>query len=108
MKYTNQEYAEKALEANNEGKLLIINDENKLEIIDIAKTESDIIFVNNAQKESLIQESNEKIAILQDTIDLDMAEDGDVDKLKKWRKYRVLLSRLDTNVENMELPEKPI
>lgn len=65
------------------------------------------VATNQSIIDKLTSEASQKIATLQDAIDLDMAEDGDADKLKKWRKYRVLLSRVDTSVENMKLPEKP-
>lgn len=70
-------------------------------------TKEQVIANNEATIKSLTQEATLEIGTLQDAIDLDMAEDGDADKLKKWRKYRVLLSRVNTTVENMELPEKP-
>ncbi|WP_392567112.1 tail fiber assembly protein [Utexia brackfieldae] len=58
-------------------------------------------------------DATQAIAIIQDTIDfkdeldLDIAED-DEEKLKAWRKYRVLLNKVDNTVEEMTLPEKPI
>ena len=50
---------------------------------------------NKMLKNSLLNEANENISILQDAIDLDMSEDGDEEKLKAWKKYRVLLNRID-------------
>ncbi|MFQ0995775.1 tail fiber assembly protein, partial [Gilliamella sp. BG2] len=46
---------------------------------------------NQALKNSLINEANEKIAILQDIIDLDMQEADEEAQLKAWKKYRILL-----------------
>lgn len=62
---------------------------------------------NQAMKNSLIKEANEKITILQDAIDLEMAEDGDDEMLKAWKKYRILLNRIDTSNINVIFPEKP-
>lgn len=62
---------------------------------------------NKMLKNSLLNEANENISILQDAIDLDMAEDGDEDKLKAWKKYRVLLNRIDVSDIPLVFPEKP-
>lgn len=35
-----------------------------------------------------------------------MIEDGDADKLKQWLKYCVLLNRVNTNKDKIELPQK--
>ena len=58
-------------------------------------------------KNSLLNEANENISILQDAIDLNMSENGDEDKLKAWKKYRVLLNRIDVSNIAVIFPEKP-
>ena len=62
---------------------------------------------NKALKASLLNEANENISILQDTIDFGMSEDGDEDKLKAWKKYRILLNRIDVSNIPVVFPEKP-
>ena len=62
---------------------------------------------NKSLKNSLLNEANENISILQDAIDFDMTEDGDEDKLKAWKKYRVLLNRINVSDINVIFPEKP-
>ena len=62
---------------------------------------------NKSLKNSLLNEANENISILQDAIDFDMAEDGDEEKLKLWKKYRILLNRIDASDINVIFPEKP-
>ncbi|EMD6813377.1 tail fiber assembly protein [Citrobacter koseri] len=57
-----------------------------------------------ATKNSLMQTANEKITLLQDAVDLDMATDEEKELLLKWKKYRVLLSRVDTS--KPEWPEQ--
>lgn len=47
------------------------------------------------QKKDLMQMANDIIAPLQDAVDLDMATDEEKQQLTDWRKYRVLLSRID-------------
>ena len=62
---------------------------------------------SQTQKVSLLAEANQQISILQDAIDFEMADDGDENKLKEWKKYRVLLSRIDTSLAYIEWPQKP-
>lgn len=110
MTYTNEEYAEMAIKANEEGKVLkIIND--KLTLVEpksIALSDEQIISQNQAIKNSLIGEANEKIAVLQDAIDLDLQKPGEEEQLKQLKKYRILLTRVDTSDINAVFPEKPI
>ncbi|OCG02903.1 tail fiber assembly protein [Gilliamella sp. wkB112] len=60
-----------------------------------------------AIKNSLISEANNKIAVLQDTIDLGIQKDDEETQLKQWKKYRILLTRIDTSNINVIFPEKP-
>jgi len=62
---------------------------------------------NKSLKNSLLNEANENISILQDAIDLDMSEDGDEERLKSWKKYRILLNRIDVSDINVIFPVKP-
>ena len=62
---------------------------------------------NKSLKNSLLNEANEQISYLQDAIDFDMSEDGDEEKLKAWKKYRILLNRIDASDINVIFPEKP-
>ena len=47
------------------------------------------------KKLELLNQANNVIATLQDAIDLDMATNEEAEGLTQWRKYRVLLSRVD-------------
>ena len=59
-------------------------------------------------KQSLLAETTDAIAPLQDAVDLDMATDEEEAFLKEWKKYRVLLNRVDTSTApDVEFPEKP-
>ncbi|WP_336792504.1 tail fiber assembly protein [Pantoea anthophila] len=63
---------------------------------------------NVSNKELLMSAAGQKISVLQDAVDLDMATDYEAASLKLWKKYRVLLSRLDANTsDDMTWPEKP-
>ncbi|OCG31480.1 hypothetical protein A9G36_03000 [Gilliamella sp. Choc6-1] len=63
--------------------------------------------LNSTKKQKLINEANEKIAILQDIIDLDMQEANEEEQLKQWKKYRILLMRVDINQSDINWPEQP-
>ncbi|TQS86095.1 tail fiber assembly protein [Limnobaculum zhutongyuii] len=46
---------------------------------------------------------------LKDAVELDMATDKEAERYTTWRKYRVLLSRIDvTKAPDIEWPDKPI
>lgn len=49
------------------------------------------------QKGHLISEASQSISILEDAIYLDMATEDEKARLTVWKKYRVLLNRLDTS-----------
>lgn len=48
-----------------------------------------------SRKQELLNQANNVIATLQDAVELDMATVEEADHLTQWRKYRVLLSRVD-------------
>ncbi|MCW7551030.1 tail fiber assembly protein [Photorhabdus sp. APURE] len=51
---------------------------------------------------------NMTIQPLQDAIDLDIATDKEIEQLMAWKKYRVLLSRVDTSQPDIiQWPETP-
>ncbi|WP_368524837.1 tail fiber assembly protein [Enterobacter asburiae] len=51
----------------------------------------------NVTKAALINSASEQIAPLQDAVDLDMATEDEKARFDAWRKYRVLLTRVDTS-----------
>ncbi|HFH0498296.1 TPA: tail fiber assembly protein [Salmonella enterica subsp. enterica serovar Muenchen] len=57
-------------------------------------------------KNRLLQIASEKIAPLQDAVDLNEATDKEKASLLAWRKYRVLVNRVDTS--NPDWPEQPV
>ncbi|MEY1162549.1 tail fiber assembly protein [Providencia manganoxydans] len=60
------------------------------------------------QKQSLLAEANNAIAPLQDAVDLGMAIDEEEAQLTAWKKYRVLLNRVDiSTAPEINWPEKP-
>ena len=60
------------------------------------------------QRASLLATANAVIVPLQDAVDLGMATDAEGALLTEWRKYRVLLSRIDTSAApDIEWPTPP-
>ncbi|MDE9496238.1 tail fiber assembly protein, partial [Xenorhabdus bovienii] len=60
------------------------------------------------EKQRLMNEARDKIAPLQDAVDLEMATDTEKAGLTEWRKYRVLLNRVDcTTAPDVQWPEQP-
>lgn len=60
---------------------------------------------NASTKNNLMQMANENILPLQDAVDLDMATDDEKKSLTEWKKFRVLVSRVDLN--KPEWPQIP-
>lgn len=60
------------------------------------------------KKQLLLNEANESIAPLQYAVDLGMATDEEMTRLEEWKKYSVLLNRIDTSTApDIEWPVKP-
>ncbi|WP_436882779.1 tail fiber assembly protein [Enterobacter asburiae] len=68
----------------------------------------DPVVVAEGTKRQLLKEAAEKIAILQDAVDLNMATEDEKFLLIEWKKYRVLLTRIKPeDAPNIEWPVKP-
>lgn len=65
--------------------------------------------VSNSQTKTLLMsEATQRISVLQDAVDLEMASEEEAAALPLWKKYRVLLSRIDANTpDTVNWPEKP-
>ncbi|MDE9536893.1 tail fiber assembly protein, partial [Xenorhabdus bovienii] len=60
------------------------------------------------EKRYLLKAATEKIDICQDAVDLNIATDSEKSSLAEWRKYRVLLNRVDcTTAPDIIWPEPP-
>ncbi|EHS6181464.1 tail fiber assembly protein [Salmonella enterica] len=57
-------------------------------------------------KSRLLQMAAENIAPLQDAVDLEIATDDEKVQLDEWKKYRVLVNRVDTT--NPDWPDVPV
>ncbi|EUD10402.1 tail fiber assembly protein [Providencia alcalifaciens] len=77
-------------------------------IIQYELTSEEQIFFNCRQKQSLLDEATAAIAPLQDAFDLGIATDEERERLMAWKKYRVLLNRVDVSSDNhVQWPQKP-
>lgn len=62
----------------------------------------------NITKAAFIKNASEQIEPLQDAVDLDMATEAEKARFVEWRKYRVLLTRVDTRIAPaITWPEAP-
>ncbi|MFE8150199.1 tail fiber assembly protein [Brenneria goodwinii] len=63
----------------------------------------------DAQKDlsTRLATANERIQTLTDAIDLGIATEEETAALEQWKKYRVLLSRIDTGASDIVWPEAP-
>ncbi|CCW29820.1 conserved hypothetical protein [Xenorhabdus nematophila F1] len=60
------------------------------------------------EKGQRLRTATEKIAIYQDAVDLDISADGEELLLAKWRRYRVLLNRVNcSTAPDTHWPEQP-
>lgn len=59
-------------------------------------------------KSELLRTANEKIAYLQDAVDVELATDTEITALHAWKKYRVQLNRIDvTTAPDIDWPLQP-
>lgn len=71
-------------------------------------TKEELIAQADSKKSNLLPIATAKISILQDAVDLEMATDQEAASLTAWKKYRVLLNRVDTSTApDITWPETP-
>ncbi|MCA6999705.1 tail fiber assembly protein [Dickeya solani] len=81
------------------GKWVITDDAQK-------QKKSDQILAASSQKVRPLNEATKEIAPLQDAVDLEMATDDEKAQLTAWKKYRVLLNRVDTSTATVRAPAR--
>ena len=82
-----------------EGKSLSGNNKGRPVWVDIPPLpHAELVEQAEAQKQYLLSEAAESIAPLQDAVELDMATPEEESALKEWKKYRVMLNRVDTSL----------
>lgn len=71
-------------------------------------TQEELVTLANSEKQKLMAAAATAIAPLQDAVDIDEATDAEIALLQAWKKYRVLLNRVDTsNAPDVEWPPVP-
>ena len=92
-----------------DGKVISPGDDGHPTLIDPPPlTDEQLVAQANALVKSLMAYATSAIAPLQYAVDLEMATAEEQTRLKKWKKYLVLMSRVDTSkAPDIDLPEKP-
>ncbi|POT56837.1 phage tail protein [Citrobacter amalonaticus] len=102
-------YQEFAADEAPEGKIRVAGDDGLPAWDDIpVPTQEEQIAKAEDQKQRLLTEAATAIAPLQDAVDLGMATDEEKAHWLAWKKYRVLLNRVDTSkAPDIDWPVKP-
>lgn len=70
--------------------------------------QAELVSQSEARKTAFRLEADAAIAPLQDAVEMDIATDEEAAQLAAWKKYRVLLNRVDTSkAPDNEWPQKP-
>lgn len=89
-------------------RLVRITEEEAEAITNPPPTKERLIEQAEDEKQYLMSEATAAISPLNDAVDFGMATPEEDLTLKKWRKYRVLLNRVDTSTApDIIWPEKP-
>ncbi|KES17299.1 Caudovirales tail fiber assembly protein, partial [Gilliamella apicola SCGC AB-598-I20] len=76
-------------------------------VLDENKQHQHYVAVAAAQKKQLLSEATTQIDYLQDAIDTDIATDEEKALYSAWKRYRVLLNRIDVDTApEVDWPEK--
>ncbi|EHF8258927.1 tail fiber assembly protein [Enterobacter roggenkampii] len=74
----------------------------------VVPTQAQEVANATSKKALLMRQCTDVIATLQDAVDLDMATDAEKTALTAWKKYRVLLNRVDTTkAPDIAWPDQP-
>ncbi|MDF7670229.1 tail fiber assembly protein [Orbaceae bacterium ESL0721] len=77
-------------------------------VFDATKEHSAAVATATSQQRYLVEEATSKISYLQDAVETEIATDDEVALLSEWKKYRVLLNRIDLEqAPNISWPVKP-
>ena len=77
-------------------------------VLDTEKQHQHDVDIATSQKKQLLSEANEQISYLQDAVDAEIASEQETQLLAEWKKYRVLVNRIDTEqAPNIDGPNHP-
>ena len=82
--------------------------EEAMDIVNPPPTHEQLIATADKNKASLRSQADSEIAWLQDAVDIGIATDEEIATLAEWKKYRILLMRVDTSTApDSTWPEQP-
>lgn len=88
--------------------LIKITEKEAISLANPPLTMAELISIAESEKLARIKAASDKIALLSDAVELGMATGEEVNLLKEWKKYRVLLTRVDTSLApNIDWPTEP-
>ncbi|HCU6890879.1 TPA: tail fiber assembly protein [Escherichia coli] len=92
------------------GKVITADENGYPTLVDAApKTLTELIAEAEQQKQTLRKTADAEIAWRQDAVDAGIATDEETFALSEWKKYRVLLMRVDTSkAPNIVWPTTPL
>ncbi|HGL6839090.1 tail fiber assembly protein [Citrobacter koseri] len=98
------------IQGQSDGKIITVNEYGQPVLSDPAPPSTEqLIQEAETRKTTLMQAASDAIAPLQDAVDLDIATSDENALLLAWKKYRVLLNRVDTNTApDVKWPETPV
>lgn len=67
----------------------------------------EVVAFNSSNRKQLLREASDEVAALEDAETLGETTDEEAALLKSWRAYRLAISRVDVNIDNVEWPKKP-
>lgn len=104
-----ERWYEYLIEGQGVGKVITVNEYGQPVLADPAPPAPEEIIQYAAElKNKLMDEANTALLPLQDAVDLGIATESESAMLIEWKKYRVLLNRVDTSkAPDIEWPEKP-
>lgn len=70
-------------------------------------SDEDLLFQNTEMRNSLRAKADVEISWRQDAVDAEIATDEEATKLAAWKKYRVLLMRVDVSSKKIKWPQSP-
>lgn len=77
-------------------------------LVDYEGSSSDWANLGEMQRDTLLTSAGQQIGILQDKIDLEIAEDTDPEMLLKWKRYRIAVASFPIDKDKATVwPEKP-
>ncbi|MDR9972252.1 tail fiber assembly protein [Enterobacter cloacae subsp. cloacae] len=97
------------IKGQSEGKVITLNEYGYPVLSDPEPpTQEQLVREAESKKQKLMQAAGDAIAPLQDAEELGIATEADTALLIRWKRYRVMLNRLDTSsAPSIEWPERP-